>query len=108
MGIEMPRHQFGERWQHGMSSDKVRRLHERGNRRNPMTTNAQVRFADLAFELRFEPLIDDQAPLTFPCDAHGHVDLDELCDRSRCDYLFAHTLIGRHFTVPVIRACLGV
>jgi hypothetical protein len=73
-----------------------------------MTTNAQVRFADLAFELRFDPLIHDQAPLTFPCDAHGQVDLDELCDRSRCDYLFAHTLIGRHFTVPVIRACLGV
>jgi hypothetical protein len=73
-----------------------------------MTSNAQVRFADLAFELRFDPLIDDQAPLTFPCDAHGQVDLDELCDRSRCEYLFAHTLIGRHFTVPVIRACLGV
>ena len=73
-----------------------------------MTTNAQVRFADLAFELRFDPLIDDQAPLTFPCDAHGQVDLDELCDRSRCEYLFAHTLIGRHFTNPVIRACLGV
>ena len=71
-----------------------------------MTTNAQVRFADLAFELRFDPLVDDQAPLTFPCDAHGQVDLDELCDRSRCDYLFAHTLIGRHFTVPVICACL--
>ncbi|MBC7664582.1 MAG: hypothetical protein H7276_12485 [Caulobacter sp.] len=73
-----------------------------------MTTNAQVRFADLAFELRFDPLIDDQAPLTFPCDAHGQVDLDELCDRSRREYLFAHTLIGRHFTSPVIRACLGV
>ena len=45
-------------------------------------------------------------PLTFPCDEHGQVDLDELCDRSRRDYLFAHTLIGRNFTSPVIRACL--
>lgn len=70
-----------------------------------MTANAQIRFSDLAFELRFDPLIDEQAPLTFPCDAHGRVDLDELCDRARCDYLFAHTLIGRHFTLPVIRAC---
>ncbi len=70
-----------------------------------MTANAPTRFTDLAFELRFDPLIDAQVPLTFPCDADGRVDLDELCDRSRRDYLFAHTLIGRHFTMPVIRAC---
>jgi len=72
-----------------------------------MTTNAPARFADLSFELRFEPLVEAQQPLSFPCDADGHVDLDELCDRSRCDYLFAHTLIGRHFTMPVVRARLG-
>ena len=70
-----------------------------------MTTHSPTRFADLAFELRFDSLIDAQAPLSFPCDADGRVDLDGLCDRSRCDYLFAHTLIGRHFTMPVIRAC---
>jgi len=70
-----------------------------------MTANAPARFADLAFELRFEPLIAAQAPLSFPCDAEGRVDLDELGDRARRDYLFAHTLIGRHFTLPVIRAC---
>jgi hypothetical protein len=69
-----------------------------------MTTNAPARFADLAFELRFDPLVDDQAPLRFPCDAQGRVDLDRLCDRSRCEYLFAHTLIGRHFTPPVVQA----
>ena len=62
-------------------------------------------FADLAFELHFEPLVDEQLPLSFPCDADGRVDLDGLCDRSRRDYMFAHTLIGRHFTMPVIRAC---
>ena len=72
-----------------------------------MTAAAQTRFADLAFELRFDPLAAGQGPLSFPCNAQGQVDLDELCDRSRCDYLFAHTLIGRHFTMPVIRACLG-
>ena len=72
-----------------------------------MTTNAPTRFADLAFELRFEPLVDAQSPLSFPCDAQGCVDLDELCDRSRCDYMFAHTLIGRHFNMPVVRACLA-
>ena len=66
---------------------------------------APATFADLAFELHFEPLDDAQLPLTFPCDATGRVDLDELCDRSRSEYLFAHTLIGRHFRMPAIRAC---
>jgi len=83
-----------------------------------MTAPAPTRFADLAFELRFDPLVDQQSyelrfdplveqqsPLSFPCDAHGCVDLDELCDRSRCDYMFAHALIGRAFTVPVVLAC---
>ena len=70
-----------------------------------MTTIVPTRFADLAFELRFDSLVDEQLPLSFPCDARGCVDLDELCDRSRCDYLFAHTLIGRNFTMPVIHAC---
>ncbi len=68
-------------------------------------TATQTRFADLAFELRFDPLVDEQCPLSFPCDARGEVDLDGLCDRSRHDYMFAHTLIGRNFTLPVVRAC---
>jgi len=69
-----------------------------------MSLPAETRFADLAFELRFDPLVDAQTPLSFPCDALGQVDLDGLCDRSRCDYMFAHTLIGRNFTLPVVRA----
>jgi hypothetical protein len=72
---------------------------------HPMSSTAQPGFADLVFELRFDPLVEEQAPLSFPCDARGHVDLDELCDRSRRDYLFAHTLIGRQFTAPVVHAC---
>ena len=72
-----------------------------------MTSNNPTRFADLAFELRFDPLVDAQAPLTFPCDERGQVDLDDLDEALRRDYLFAHTLIGRHFTAPVIRACLA-
>jgi len=92
-----------------MSTDRVRRLHERinGIPGVPMSTNAPTRFADLVFELHFEPLVEEQAPLSFPCDEQGRVDLDGLCDRSRSDYLFAHTLIGRHFTAPVVRACLA-
>ena len=61
--------------------------------------------SQLAFELRFDSLVATHRSLAFPCDARGQVDLDDLCDRSRRDYMFAHTLIGRDFTRPVIRAC---
>ena len=93
-----------------MSADKVRGLHERvkdSRQGHTMTTNTPLRFADLSFELRFDPLVDAQAPLTFPCDERGQVDLDELGEASRRDYLFAHTLIGRNFMMPVVRACLA-
>ena len=88
-----------------MSADRVRGLHGRvkdSRQGHTMTTSNPIRFTDLSFELRFDPLVDAQVPLTFPCDAEGHVDLDQLCDRSRRDYLFAHTLIGRDFTMPVV------
>ena len=93
-----------------MCADRVRGLHERvkdSRQGHTMTTNHPTRFADLAFELRFDPLVDAQAPLSFPCDERGQVDLDELGEASRRDYLFAHTLIGRDFMMPVVRACLA-
>ncbi len=58
--------------------------------------------AELVFELRFDSLVAAHPSVAFPCDATGQVDLDQLCDRLRCDYLFAHTLIGRDFTLPVV------
>ena len=60
--------------------------------------------ADSRFELRFESIGHRGLALSFPCDAGGQVDLDQLSDRSRADYMFAHTLIGRDFTLPVVRA----
>ena len=71
-----------------------------------MPPTTPLHFADLAFELRFDPLVAAQAPLTFPCDERGQVDLDELGEDLRRDYLFAHTLIGRNFMMPVVRSCL--
>jgi len=68
-------------------------------------TTPHRQLAELAFELRFDSLVATHRSLAFPCDARGLVDLDELCDRSRRDYMFAHALIGRDFTPPVIRVC---
>ena len=62
--------------------------------------DAQIR----KFELRFDALTQVGRGFTFPCDARGNVDLDELSDSLRQNYLFAHTLIGRDFAAPVVLA----
>lgn len=55
------------------------------------------------FELRFQPLDPGRSAWTFPCDEHGHVDLDGLSDRARNDYFFARALMGRDVALP--RVC---
>lgn len=62
--------------------------------------DAQVR----NFELRFDALSQVGRGFAFPCDASGNVDLDELSEGLRQNYLFAHTLIGRDFAAPVVTA----
>jgi hypothetical protein len=53
-------------------------------------------------ELRFQSLFDPGRALAFPCDDRGLVDIDLLSDRARLNYLYARTLIGREFSVPVV------
>jgi hypothetical protein len=57
------------------------------------------------FELRFDALSQVGRGFAFPCDAQGNVDLDELSDGLRTNYLYAHTLIGREFAAPIVQAC---
>ena len=64
---------------------------------NPVTHQTEARF-----ELRFQSLFNEGRGLSFPCDAQGHVDLDSLSARLRLNYLYAHTLIGREFTMPAV------
>lgn len=59
-----------------------------------------------AFDLRFESLFQAGRGLSFPCDAQGHVPLDRLSDRARCNYLFARAMVGRDFATPVVLAHL--
>lgn len=54
------------------------------------------------FELRFQSLFNEGRALAFPCDADGHVDLDALSERARCNYYFARTVIGREFALPAV------
>lgn len=57
-----------------------------------------------AFELRFISLHNEGRGYAFPCDGKGNVDLDALSERSRNNYLFARSMIGRDLAVPVVRA----
>lgn len=56
------------------------------------------------YELRFTSLFNEGRGLAFPCDAQGHVDLDQLSERSRANYFFARSVIGRDFSSPAVRA----
>jgi hypothetical protein len=55
------------------------------------------------FELRFQSLFDSGRGYTFPCNSEGQVDLDQLSDRARDNYLFARAVVGRELAVPAVR-----
>lgn len=55
------------------------------------------------FQLRYLSLFDSGRGYSFPCDAQGHVDLDELSERSRDNYLYARALVGREFRLPDVQ-----
>lgn len=54
------------------------------------------------YEARFFSLLNDGRTLAFPCDAHGKVNLDDLTDRARNNYLYARALLGREFAAPIV------
>ncbi len=56
-----------------------------------------------AFELRLSRLLGIGPALSFPCDAAGRVDLDNLGERARCNYLYARAVIGREYAMPAVQ-----
>jgi hypothetical protein len=57
------------------------------------------------YELRYTGLFNAGRGFAFPCDANGYVELDDLSDRSRNNYFYARSVIGRELSTPqVIRA----
>jgi hypothetical protein len=55
------------------------------------------------YELRFQSLFDSGRSFAFPCDPAGRVDLNQLSDRARINYLFARAVVGRELEVPAVR-----
>jgi len=54
------------------------------------------------YELRFRSLFQPGRGLSFDCDARGNVDLDVMSERARDNYLYARTVIGREYFIPVV------
>ena len=55
------------------------------------------------FELRFQSFVESSRSFAFPCDPNGLVNMDELNDRARNNYLYARAMVGRELTVPAVR-----
>lgn len=53
-------------------------------------------------QIRYQSLTNAGRSLCFPCDAMGHVPLDDLTDRARDSYLYARAVVGRDYAYPVI------
>ena len=57
----------------------------------------------MQFELRFQSLRDSSRVYSFPCDLMGLVDLNQLSDRARNNYLYVRAVVGREVAFPAVR-----
>lgn len=53
-------------------------------------------------ELHFLPRSAKGRSLAFPCNAAGHVEINDLSEHERIDYFFARALRGRDFSCAII------
>jgi len=63
--------------------------------------------AQACYELRFANLFNRGRGYAFPCDAQGHVNIDELTDRARTNYLFARAVVGTELSAPTVSPAGG-
>ena len=54
------------------------------------------------FLLRYRSLSSHRCDFAFPCDPQGHVNLDELSELARENYLYARAMVGRDLLQPQI------
>ena len=59
------------------------------------------------YELRFANLFNRGRGYAFPCDAQGRVNIDELTNHARNNYLFARAVVGTELSVPTVSPAGG-
>jgi len=55
-----------------------------------------------AFVLCFRSLFNSGRGFAFPCDPSGRVDLDQLSEKARLNYLYARAMVGRELSMPAV------
>ncbi len=71
-----------------------------------MNTFATAADSVSGFQLCFRSMYHTGRGYIFPCDAHGHVDLDALSEKALNNYLFARGVVGREFFSPAVERSL--
>ncbi|WP_428420085.1 hypothetical protein [Methylibium sp.] len=72
-----------------------------------MNTSPMVSDESTRYQLSFRSLSDEGRGCAFPCDATGRVNIDELSDTARHNYLYARAVIGREFSMPAVGPALA-
>ena len=67
-----------------------------------MIEASAVGVGQVRYELRFTGLFNRGRGFAFPCDAKGIVDINELTDGERTNYLFARAVVGTELSAPVV------
>ena len=67
-----------------------------------MNSHDVITAPETGYEIRFQSLFHEGRALTFPCDAQGHVQMDDLSERARHNYLYARAVVGREYAVPSV------
>jgi hypothetical protein len=57
---------------------------------------------DARFELRYQSLSPHRCGYAFPCDSRGRVNLDQLSERARANYLYARAMVGFDLLHPQV------
>jgi hypothetical protein len=66
------------------------------------TSSSTSRTDEARFELRYRSLSPYRPGFAFPCDAQGQVNLDELSELARENYLYARAMVGRDLLQPQV------
>jgi hypothetical protein len=64
------------------------------------STEASMNQSSCQFQLQFRSLFSSGRGYAFPCDPSGQVDLDQLNERARSNYLYARAMVGRELSWP--------
>lgn len=56
------------------------------------------------YQLCFRSLFTAGRGYAFPCDPQGKVDMDNMSERARNNYLYARAMVGKELSVPAVEA----